>query len=228
MKTNIRRGVVAVATAFACVAALASPASAATLTAAITGGTVLITNSTGTSTDTLVLTPWTGTLGTDCSAPPWESSTTRLLLRLRGRSLRTLRGLASRLSGAGTWYILTVTLNSSTAGTVSNVTTTVADLNAATLSLNAVVSNTTFQSTTDTACTPTTTKCRFSSIVISLQGSYSGNIHTPTASNTASLTGTGILGTPVAGCTSPFTTYGSGTAAINGTAPLGILITAVT
>ena len=224
MHTTIRRGVVAVATALACLAVLATPASAATLTAVTTGGTVLIENSTGNLSDTLTITP-PGTLGTDCSRTAVgvvnNTTTSTTSWQVTSYSTRT----RFQLSGAGTWYIFTVTLNSSTAGSVTGVTGASATLEPATVSLSAVVQNTTFQSATDTACTVTTTKCRFLNVALTLQGTYSGNIHTPAVSDTATWTGSGTLGAAFAGCTAPFTGYSGGTGTVTG---LTAQITAVT
>ena len=212
MNKNLRRGVVALTTTFACLAMLASPASAATLTADITGGTVTLINSGGTVTDTIPLGPGVTALGTDCA------NNVTVVVNNTATSTTTWQITAyatiSRFQLGTTWYIADLQRTASTAGTVTAVTTTTATLNAATLSLDARIYNTTFQSATDTACTKSTIKCRFANVALSLQGAYAGNIHTPAASHTATLNGSGTLGTTTPPCTTPFTTYNGGTVTV--------------
>ena len=208
MNKNIRRGMVALATAFVCVVALASPASATTATGEVTGGTITLINSTGTVTDTITLGGGTSG-GTGCSS----SITAVTNTTTTSTTTWQITGFATvgRFKLGTTWYVAALTRTNSTAGTVTSVTTTTATLNSATLNLNAVISNTTFQADTDTSCTTSGAKCRFSSVAISLQGTYSGNIDGIAISDTIHVTGTGTLGTTTPPCTTPFTTYNAGT-----------------
>jgi hypothetical protein len=77
--------------------------------------------------------------------------------------------------------------------------------------VNAVIYNASNTSSTATDCGKSTQKCRFSTPTVSLQGTYTGNLHAPAVSDTLSLTSAGNLNTVQFGCSAPFTTYSGGT-----------------
>jgi hypothetical protein len=208
MDTTLRRGVVALTTALACLVLLAGPASAAVVNGTITGGTITLVNSTGTSTDTISL-PSGTPLGTGCASSfTVDISTT-------GTSATNWRitGFASisRFPVGTSWFIADLSWKSSTSGTVTGP----ATLNSSGLALDLRIWNATNQSSTATDCGTTTLKCRFATVNLNLQGTYSGNIHSPAASDTINLTALGALGSPFP-CTSPFSTYHLGTTTITG------------
>ena len=223
MNTNHRRTLVALATAFACLVLWASPASAATLTGTITAGTLTLISTTGTTTDTLPL--GTGvictnqgevtTTGTTTSVTSWQVTVFSYVFRFK---LGT------------TWYVVDVARTTSTTlntpGTVTGVTTTSASLNGSNLNLRADIYIATNQSDTDTDCTHGTTRsCRFASAVFTVQGTYFGNAHTPAVLDSATLSGSGTLGSTSPPCNAPWTTYSTGTATVTG---LTTSVTAVT
>ena len=209
MPTNLRRSVVALATAFACLVLLASPASASVLTGTITGNITLI-NSTGTTTDTFPI----SSTGTGCvnDVEITVNNTTTSTTTWQITGFHTI----TRVPWFGGWFIAEMTRTSSTTGTVTGVTGTGATLNFGTLNLNYVFYGATDQSTTSTDCTKSTLRCRFSNVGLSLQGTYSGNVHTPATSHTVSLGGSGTLGTTTPPCNAPFTTLNGGTVSATG------------
>ena len=216
MNRNLRRGVVAVAAAiFVSLALLATPVSAATITSDFTAGTVTLINSTGTATDTIPVGPGVTTLGTGC-ANSIQITTTETTTSVTHWQV-TAWTVVVRFKLNTTWYILEETRTGSTAGTVTAVTTTSATLNASTLTMSMNFYTATIQSDTDTSCIHGTTRtCRFANVSINFQGTYSGDLHNPATSHTASLNGTGTLGTSTPPCNAPFTTYNGGTIAITG------------
>ena len=203
MSKTIWRGVVALAAAFASLGVLATPASAAVLTGGVTGGTVTLSNPTVTIND-IIAVPTTVVLGTDCvnnvtistvggttSVTSWDITVWQLIYRFKL---------------GGVWYIMEETRTGSTSGTV-----TMNNLNAMTLNLTLTIYTATNQADTATDCARgTTRKCRFTNVAIQLQGVYATNIHTPVASDTATLNGSGNLGAATPPCTAPFTTYVNG------------------
>ena len=214
MSRNHRRGLVALTTV-ACLAIMASPASAETLTGTVTAGTLTLINTTGTLTDTVPLGS-TGTLGTGCAnsvVAATNYSTTTGVTTWQITTFATV----SRFKLSTTWYIADLTRTASTAGTVTSVTSTSATLNASTLTLRFDVFSATDQTNTGTSCAHGTTRtCRFSSVNLSLQGTYSGFISLPGISDTDSLSSTGTLGTTSPPCSAPFTSYSGGTAIVTG------------
>ena len=214
MKKNLWRGVVALATAIACLGLAGSPTSAVTLVGEITAGTVTLINSTGTATDTIPLTTG-GTLGTGCASnlKAFVNNTTTSTTTWQVTEFNTI----GRFKLGTTWYIAELTKTGSASGTVTTVTTTTATLNSATLALSANIYTATDQSDTATTCAHGTTRtCRFANVSLSLQGTYSGNLHTPAVSDGVSLTSTGTLGTTTPPCNAPYTTYNGGTVTVTG------------
>ena len=215
MNKNLRRGMVALATVLGTVALLGSPASAAVIVADITAGTVTLINSTGTATDTIPLGPGVTTLGTGC-VNAIEVDTTETTTSISHWNIDVFT-IVSRFTLNNVYYIVEATRTASTSGTVTAVTTTFAALNTATLTLAVNIYTATNQSSTATDCLHGTTRtCRFANVNLSLQGTYLGNIHTPTTSDTANLTATGTLGATSPPCNAPFTTYNNGTITIAG------------
>ena len=219
MNKNLRRGVVALATAFACLALMGSPASAAVVNADITAGTVTLINSTSTATDTIPLGPGVTTLGEGC-VNAIQVTTTATTTSVTSWNITGFT-IVARFELNNVWYIAELTRTGSNAGTVTAVTTTSATLNSptttASLTLAANVYLATDPDDDDITCLHGTTRtCRFASVSIRLQGTYSGDIHNPATSHTASLSGTGTLGTTTPPCNAPFTTYNAGTVAIAG------------
>ena len=215
MTKNLRRGVVALATVLGCLALLGSPASAAVIAADITAGTVTLINSTGTATDTVPLGPGVTTLGTNC-VNSIEVVTTETTTSVSHWDITSFT-IVSRFILNNVHYIVESTRTGSGSGTVSNVTTTSATLNQATLTLAVNIYPATNGSSTETDCIHGTTRtCRFANVSLSLQGIYSGNLHFPVTSDTASLAGSGTLGATSPPCVAPFTTYNNGTVTVTG------------
>ena len=215
MNKNIRRSVVALATAFACLALMGSPASAYDITGEITGGTVTLINSTGTSTDTIPLATGGGTLGTNCVSNI-QSQLTGSTTSVTSWGISVLQTVG-RFKLGTTWYVAELTRTASTTGTISSITTTTAALNTATLTLAANIYTATNQSDTSTDCSHGTTRtCRFANVLLGIQGIYLGNIHLSQVSHTVTLTATGTLGTTTPPCNAPFTTYNGGTVTVTG------------
>ena len=215
MNTNLRRGLVPLVTAFACLVLMGSPASAAVIPVDITAGTVTIINSTGTATDTIPLGPGVTTLGTDCIRTI-EGTTTATTTSVTNWEVTDYRTV-TRFHIGSIWYVADMQRTSSTAGTVTSVTTTSATLNSASLGLTVSIYSATDQTATGTSCTHGTTRsCRFGGVSLALQGSYSGDIHNPSTSHTATLGGTGALGPTTPPCVAPFSTYANGTTTITG------------
>ena len=226
MNKNLRRGVAVLATAFACLALMGSPASAATITADITAGTVTLINSTMTATDQIPLGPGVTELGTNCV----NGITVNTTETLTGTTVTSVTHwqitgftIVSRFKLSATWYVAELTRTGGNQGTVTGIvvptttTTGSATLNASTLTLAANIYTATNQSDAATTCEHGTTRtCRFASVALSVQGTYSGDIHSPLMSHTASLTGSGTLGTTTPPCNAPFTTYNAGTVTIAG------------
>ena len=205
MNKNLRRGVVALATAFACLALMASPASASVLTGTITAGTLTLSNQAVTVTDTI---PLGGAGGTGCASSievtvtPTGSVTTWQV---------TAFAIIARFQLGTTFYISERTRTGSTAGTVTAVTATSAALNSAGLNLRSDVYVATNQSATATDCAHGTTRtCRFNNVSLTVQGTYNGDVNAPAVSDTASLSGSGTLGSTTPPCNAPFTTYSGG------------------
>ena len=203
MSKTIWRGVVALATVLASLGVLASPASAAVLNGAVTGGTVTLINAAVTVTDDIPV-PATVELGAGC---------------VNGVTITTVGGTTSvtnwsitgwalvyRFKLGGVWYIMEETRTGGTQGTVTGNTLNVATLN---LAFNIYVATNQADDATD--CTHGTTRtCRFAGVTIPLQGVYAVDIHTPVTSDTATLNGTGNLGATTPPCNVPFTAYSNG------------------
>ena len=209
MNKNIRRGVVALATTFASLVLVASPASA--VSSPITGGTITFTSSNGVTTETFSVTGFTGAGCANSIQTSLTGSTTSITAWQM-----TTYSVVYRFVLAGTWYVFDETRTGSTAGTVTNVTTTSATLNSSTLSLRIDLFVATDQTFTSTSCAHGTTRiCRFSAAALSQQGTYNGNIHNPTSSDTLTLTGSGTLGSITPPCGSPFTAFANGPVTIS-------------
>ena len=210
MNRNIRRGVVALAAVLAHLAILAGPASAGTVTGPVTGGSMILTNSTGTITDVIPVGGATG--GTDCS------SSAQVNLNGTATSVTTwqITGYTTvfRFGFYLAWYVAVETWVSSTPGTVTGITGTSATLNSAGLTLRLDIYLATDQSDSGTSCAHgTTRRCRFGNVNLTVAGTYQGNIHNPATSDTITFAGAGTLGTTTPPCVAPFTTYTNGTVA---------------
>ena len=214
MRTNLWRGVVAVATTFACLALMGTPTSAATILFDVAAGTLTFASSSGMTTESFPVGPGVTTLGTGC-ANTFTVTTTATTTSVTDWQV-TAYTVITRIHVSSTWYVLEETRTSSTAGTVTSVTTTSSVLSPATLTLNVRIYNTSSQSTTETSCSTTTQRCRFSSVPLTLQGTYSGDLHNPASSHTVNLTGSGPMGTAVPGCGAPFSAFINGTATLTG------------
>ena len=214
---HLLRGVVALASAFACLVVMAGPASAAaTLTGTVTAGTVTLINSTGTATDTIPL--GTGATGTGCSSDVVVFTTGTTTITGWEISTFVIRG---RFKLSTTWYVAeldkTTSTTLNTPGSVTSITTTSATLNSSLLNLSANIFVATDQTDTGTSCAHGTTRtCRFANVGLSVQGAYSGNINSPAVSDTATVSATGTLGTTTPPCSAPFTTYNGGTVTVTG------------
>ena len=215
MNRNIRRGVVALAAVFAHLAILASPVSAAVVSFDVTAGTVTFINSTGTATDSFPLGPGVSTLGTACSVST-QITTTASTTSVTNWQV-TSWSVIDRIELNNVWYIQDQQRTGSTTGTITGITTTGATLNASTINLAINLYTATDQSDTSTNCTHGLTRiCRFANFGYSLQGTYSGNIHTPATSDTATLNGSGGMGTTSPPCFTPFTVYNGGSVTVAG------------
>lgn len=214
MSTTIWRGVVVLAITFASLGLAATPASAAVLTGAVTGGTVTLVNAAGTTFDVIPV-PTTVTLGTDC-VNTVDITTTVTTTSVTNWNI-TAWQVVQRFKLGATWYVLEETRIGSAAGTV--------DIDRMGIALNAAALNLSFnfylandQSDTATSCSHgTTRRCRFANVALTLQGAYaSGDIHTPATSDQVVLSGFGGLGVTSPPCVVPFTTYSAGTITVTG------------
>lgn len=218
MRKDIGRGVVALAITIASLGVLATPASAAVLTGDITGGSVLLTNSSGTLSDMIPVADGVGDLGASCV------SNVQITTGGGATSITTWNitawAVVQRFKWGATWYVLVETRTGGQSGAVTGVTATTADLDApagSNLFLSFDLYTATDQSNTATSCAHGTTRaCRFPNVSLLVSGVYNGDIHTPAASHTAVLDGTGALGSTVPPCSTPFSTYSAGTIDISG------------
>ena len=202
MHTKIRRSVVALATALACLALMAGPASATTHSAAITGGSIVLT-----ATNTLVLTfPWGGTAGTGCGHT-LDLDDTASTADVIGYSSATRFTL-----GTGA-FVAVVTRTASTAGTVSGT-----SVSSSTLALRFDIY---FAANADPAtdCAIGTQVCRLRTTLY-----FAGTLTGWSVSSTGSLsypTASAVLSVPP-GCVVPFSSW-NGSAVTGG--PLAFHIT---
>ena len=207
MNTTLRRSLVTVATTLACLALMASPASAATVTGLVTGGTVTLVSSTGTVTDTFSIGNPVG--GTGCAKDITLDVTT---------STAQLTGLSSvsRFALSTTYYIMETLLTGSTPGTLTNVTSTSATVTSATVTYQVNIYSASNQSSTATDCAHGTTRTCRATMTLSFSGSISGDVSSPAVSDTASLSAPPATMTMTPPCSAPFTTYVGGTASVSG------------
>lgn len=123
-----------------------------------------------------------------------------------------------------TWYVLEKAYVSSTAGTLTGISTTSATINSNVVTFRLDVYVATDQTATGGCAHGTTRTCRWSNVTMSFLGTYTGNFTSPLTTDTASLSGSGTLGTTTPPCNSPFTTYNGGTITANS---LSLDVTAV-
>jgi hypothetical protein len=215
---NLRRGLAVLATTFVCVASMASPASAATLSGTITDGSLTLHNSTSTVTETLSSSTGGSGSGTGCGTTgsfELTSTTARVL---------TISSTVRFKLGTG-HHVAVLTLLASTSGTLTGVTTTSANFSSSTVTLRAELYTATNTSSTATDCTHGTTRtCRYTA-TLHISGTYTGNEASPAISDTAVVNSTPAAITVTPPCAAPFSTYIGGTAAVSG---LTIHVTSVT
>ena len=213
MNKTLWRGAVAMVTAFACLALLASPASASVLTGVITAGTITLVGSTGTYSDTIPLVTGSGT-GTGCAATIQVTATPTGTV---AQWQITVYSITDRFKLGSVWFVTETTRTTSTAGTVTAVTTTTATLNTAGLTLRSDIYTATDQSDTATTCAHGTTRtCRYGTVNLGVQGTYVGNVNSPATSDGVNLTEAGTMGTTSPPCSAPFTAYNTGTVTVTG------------
>lgn len=213
MNKSLRRSVVALATAFACLMVLSTPAGAVVVnaTAAITSGNVRLQN--GTS---ILDIPLSGTTGTGCGttlAISFDINSTGTT----GTVAVTALTSTGRFTVGTSHYVAVLSLVSTvTAGTITGSSgTTGTAMTGLVLRIGALLYNASNTSSTATDCGLGTQVCRYNNVTATFSGTYSGNIHdTVLASDTAALTSTAsgaLQGVP---CNPPFSTYTGGTATV--------------
>ena len=221
MNKNLRRGLVALATTFACLTSMTTPASAVTLGGEITGGTVILHNSASTVTDTV---PLGGTGGGGTGGGAGCATTGSVELTSTTARVLTLSSIARFTFGTG-HFVAVLTLLASTSGTLTGITTTSASFSSSTVTLRADIYAATNTSSTATDCAHGTTRtCRFTG-TLHLTGTYNGNEASPQVSHTASISAAPASLTTTPPCNAPFSTYIGGTAAVSG---LTLHVTSVT
>lgn len=204
MNTKLRRSVAAIATAFACLALMASPASAITHTTTITGGNLVLT-----ATNTLVLTfPFAGTAGTGCG------STLVLDEGATGDADIASYTSTGRFTFGGLGFVYVLTRTASTPGTVSG-----GGVSSSTLALQIdIFSAANANPATD--CATSTARCRMRTTLY-----FAGTLSGWGVSDTASLsypTAGLVVASPPPPCVVPFSSWGGG--AVTG-GPLDLHIT---
>ena len=214
MYKNLRRGVVALTTALACLIVLAQPASASVVSGTITAGTLTLINSTGTVTDSM---PFAGTGtggGTGC-----VNSASVTVTPTGAVTAWTITALstAGRAKLGTTWYVVKHSLTGDTVGNVG-VGGGYSDLEPVVISYRTDVYPSTDQTDTSTSCSHGTTRtCRFNTVSATISGVYTGDINSPTVGDTITLSSSsGTLGSTSPPCNAPFTTYSNGTLSITG------------
>ena len=209
MSKNLRRGLVALATTFACVASMASPASAVTLSGAITDGSLTLHNSASTVTETLSSSTGGSGSGTGCGTTgsvELTSTTARVL---------AISSIVRFTLGTG-HYVAVLTLLASTSGALTGITTTSATISSSTVTLRADLYTATNTSSTATDCAHGTSRtCRYTA-TLHISGTYNGNEASPAISNTAVVNAPPANLTVTPPCSTPFSTFIGGTASVSG------------
>lgn len=206
-KKNILRSGAALATALACLALMANPASATVHDAAIRSGEIAFFNTSGTP-DFMPTLPLAGTGGTGCGPTlqvTANASTT-------GTVDVTTYTSIGRFTLGTTAYVADITRQSSTAGTYNDTT---GQASSVQLTVRMDIYAATNQGTATDCAHGTTRACRFSNIALTLSGFYGGSLATPAVGLTAVLTGSGTLGASSPPCNAPFTGVTNGTASIS-------------
>ena len=202
MNKNLRRSVVALATAFACLTALANPASAAFDIVTITGGTITATSTTG----QVITTTLGGTTGAGCTSsiivetPGSHSGTSNI----------TTYTSVGHFTLGTTHYVATMTRTASTSGTYGT-SSNGGTITSSGLSVNVVIRAAANNTSTNLDCTTTgTTLCTLRA-TLHFTGTYTGHMSDISSTFTISSTPAAItLG--IGTCMVPFSTFNGGTA----------------
>lgn len=219
MNKKLRRSVAALATAFACLALLSSPAGAVVtdVTATISTGNVRLQN--GTSILDIAL---GGGGGTGCST----NIDAQFDVAATSNGTVKVTDLTSigRFQAGTTYYV--AEMNDVIAGQVTGaINGTTNAISGVGVRITATIFTATNQSATATDCAHgTTVTCRYSNVNLTFSGSYTGNIHSIATTDSAALTSaasTTLVGLP---CSPPFSTYTGGTATATS---LGMDITSI-
>jgi len=197
MNAKLRRSVAALATVFACLALMASPASATTHGATITSGNFTLVSEDGSVSQNF---PWAGSGGTNCGHT-LEIDETATAWNVTQYSSR------ARIPFIFNAYIIVITRTGSTAGTVSGTT-----LNASTLSLDVKFYNVLNNSPATDCNTTGSPRCQYTA-TLSLSGTVTG--WTPSSTGTISYP-TAPLAWGGGSCAAPHATFFDGTVAAGG------------
>lgn len=208
MKTHVRRGAVAIATVVACLMLLATPASATNWVShsKAVAGAITLHNSTSTTTGSI---PLADTGGTGCGGGvSFDMTPTSVQVAEWSPVVRFTLGTAH--------YIAVFSFLGSTAGALTNVTTTSADIASSTVTLRIDIYAASNTSSTATDCAHGTTRlCRYS-VTLHLGGTYEGNAAIPQVSDYKNLGSPAANLTVTPPCSVPLTTFIGGTAALTG------------
>lgn len=209
MHTTLRRSVVALATTLACLAVLATPASATTHNVTITGGTLFAINATGTSTST-----------TDLSATPGAGCTSTIVADV----VPDGTGNAGTVNVTGfsnighftlgtNHYVSTMSRVSSSAGTWgTSATGTISSLSVqVSTQIRAAATN----NSTNVDCATTGTVLCTLRMTLHLAGTYAnGPLSTTGATFNLSTTTSAAITLGIGTCQVPFSTFNGGTVTI--------------
>ena len=202
MNKTLRRSLIALATAFACLVLTATPAAAANAHARITGGNMLIWNATTTSNFTI-------SLSVSCTSIV-SMATTPTTAQITGYASTT------RFTVGTNHYVAEIILTGSAAANLTNVTATSSTINNSSASLRSDLYAATNNSSTATDCNHGVTRlCRYT-MTLGLTGTYTGDVTANAVTDTVTLatSGAAAMGTTPP-CMAPFSGFTGGTAQLN-------------
>jgi len=209
MHKNLRRSVVALATAFASLAILTGPASATTAVhpTTITGGTLTAVSS-GTFPSTYTRTLG-GTAGTGCTT----TSSATVDDAAQTIDVTAFSNIAHFILN-GNHYVSTITRTGSSSGTYSG-----GSFTSVTIQLNIVIRAAANNSSTDLGCATTggvlcTLRLASTTSPLAFSGTYTGTPSSAGSATFASSAGPAAISLGIGTCQVPFSTFNGGTATI--------------
>ena len=202
MHKNLRRSVVALATAFACLGIMAGPSSAATSThpVTITGGTVTATSTTG----QVITTTLGGTAGTGCS-----STLSVLVDNTAGTINATTFTSIGHFTLGTNHYVSTSTRTASTTGTFGS-----GSVSSVGISISVVIRAAANNSSTDLGCATTGTTICTLRATLAFAGTYTGSPSTTGAAAFDISAPGAAISLGIGTCNVPFATFNGGTAVV--------------